>query len=210
MRTILRSTLDVTRFHRKLVVRGLSGVTVTPAHDAERLLVVGSGVAGSAAALIAAECYKIPTTVVFAGQKPTDCNSYWAQGGIIYRNADPDSGDSAASLAADIHNAGAGLCDQGAVQKVATEGPDRVKQLLLDKQGVFADVPFDRELDGKLSYCLGEFLAFSLATSSLLTCFFGVDELKKRRTPHRVFFILVTILDGLYPSELRKLWRIIH
>jgi L-aspartate oxidase len=125
----------------------------------DRLIVVGSGVAGSAAALIAAETYQIPVTMIYAGNLPTDCNSYWAQGGIIYRNYNAASGDSAASLAADIHRAGAGLCNDDAVQKVSTEGPDRVRELLLDAsdKGTFAHVPFDRVggvADGELSLCL--------------------------------------------------------
>ena len=121
----------------------------------DRLLVVGSGVAGSAAALIAAQTYKIPVTVLFAGNVAHDCNSNWAQGGIIYRNYDPSSGDSADSLADDIHRAGAGLCVDEAVRKVAEEGPDRVRQLLLNGRP-FADVPFDKRPDGELSLCLGE------------------------------------------------------
>jgi L-aspartate oxidase len=122
-------------------------------HATDRLLVIGSGVAGSAAALIAAETYKIPVLQIFAGNLPTDCNSYWAQGGIIYRNYDPDSHDSAESLAADIHRAGAGLCDDGAVVKVATEGPDRVRQLLLSD--LFCSVPFDRDaVTDQMSLCL--------------------------------------------------------
>jgi len=139
-------------------------------------LVVGSGVAGSAAALIAAETYRIPVTLLFAGAVPTDCNSYWAQGGIIYRNYNNNNSyhhinhkhnhndtnslppwpllqhspqqlllsDSADLLAADIHRAGAGLCDDAAVRKVATEGPERVRQLLLGTHPAFASVPFDR------------------------------------------------------------------
>ena len=127
---------------------------------ADRLLVVGSGVAGCAAALVAAETYQIPVTLLFAGNVPEDCNSFWAQGGIIYRNYDPASGDSAASLAQDIHRAGAGLCVDDAVQKVSDEGPDRVRQLLLDDslKKVFARVPFDTRDDGSLSLCLGEFV----------------------------------------------------
>jgi L-aspartate oxidase len=121
----------------------------------DRLLVVGSGVAGSAAALVAAETYQIPVTLLFAGNIAHDCNSYWAQGGIIYRNFDPASGDSAESLARDIHRAGAGLCADDAVQKVSEEGPDRVRELLLNPNGPFADVPFDKKPNGELSLCLG-------------------------------------------------------
>lgn len=120
----------------------------------DRLLVIGSGVAGSAAALVAAETYKIPVTMLFAGAAPADCNSWWAQGGIIYRNYDPESGDSADSLANDIHRAGAGLCADDAVRKVSEEGPDRVKELLLNAKKAFADVPFDKTPDGALSLCL--------------------------------------------------------
>ena len=120
----------------------------------DRLLIVGSGVAGSAAALIAAEIHQIPVTMIYAGNVPTDCNSYWAQGGIIYRNYDPSSGDSADLLAQDIHRAGAGLCNSKAVRKVSEEGPERVRQLLLDASELFARVPFDRAIDGELALCL--------------------------------------------------------
>jgi L-aspartate oxidase len=132
----------------------------------DRLLVIGSGVAGSATALIAAETHGIPVTLIYAGNVATDCNSYWAQGGIIYRNYNPKFNDSIASLAQDIHRAGAGLCKDAAVLKVATEGPDRVRQLLLDDSnssgtssshhGAFAHVPFDkcRHSPDTLSLCL--------------------------------------------------------
>jgi L-aspartate oxidase len=125
-------------------------------HDEKRMIVVGSGVAGCSAALIAAEKHNIPVTLLHAGSLPTDCNSYWAQGGIIYRNYDRAANDSAASLVADVQRAGAGLCDDGAVWKLALEGPNRVRQLLLDDSpsGRFANVPFDRQEDGSLSCCL--------------------------------------------------------
>eukprot|EP00560_Eucampia_antarctica_P008339 CAMPEP_0197825016 /NCGR_PEP_ID=MMETSP1437-20131217/2164_1 /TAXON_ID=49252 ORGANISM="Eucampia antarctica, Strain CCMP1452" /NCGR_SAMPLE_ID=MMETSP1437 /ASSEMBLY_ACC=CAM_ASM_001096 /LENGTH=632 /DNA_ID=CAMNT_0043424849 /DNA_START=263 /DNA_END=2161 /DNA_ORIENTATION=+ len=125
-----------------------------PRKEDERLLVVGSGVAGCSTALIAAERYGIPVTLVYAGDVATDCNSWWAQGGIIYRNYDPAANDSAESLVADVHRAGAGLCDDKAVWKLALDGPDRVRELLLDSTGTFANVPFDRTADGELSCCL--------------------------------------------------------
>ncbi|KAL7567145.1 hypothetical protein ACA910_009471 [Epithemia clementina (nom. ined.)] len=131
--------------------------TTTARHRSDhenRLLIIGSGVAGSAAALIAAETYKIPVTMIYAGSLPTDCNSFWAQGGIIYRNYDAQSGDSADSLAQDIHKAGAGLCNPHAVQKVSEKGPERVRQLLLDASEIFAQVPFDRTTTGELALCL--------------------------------------------------------
>ncbi len=125
-------------------------------HNEKHLIVVGSGVAGCSAALIAAETHNIPVTLLHAGSIATDCNSYWAQGGIIYRNFDRAANDSAASLVKDVQRAGAGLCDDGAVWKLALEGPGRVRQLLLDDSpsGRFANVPFDRQEDGSLSCCL--------------------------------------------------------
>ena len=121
----------------------------------QRFLVVGSGVAGCSAALVAAETYGIPVTLVYAGELPTDCNSYWAQGGIIYRNYDPASNDSAELLAQDVHRAGAGLCVEDAVWKLAKEGPSRVRELLLNPESCFADVPFQRNAEsGELECCL--------------------------------------------------------
>ncbi len=156
-RSIVSQTVRVTPFdlNSRIVSTRGSRRFSSAVKKNDRLLVIGSGVAGSATALIAAQIYKIPVTMLFAGEVPHDCNSNWAQGGIIYRNYDPASGDSADLLAEDIHKAGAGLCVDAAVRKVAEEGPDRVRQLLL-AGGPFADVPFDKKQDGKLSLCLGE------------------------------------------------------
>lgn len=142
-----------TKYH-SFFRRNASSIRVST--DNDHLIVIGSGVAGCSTALIAAEKHQIPVTLLCAGSVPTDCNSYWAQGGVIYRNYDPAARDSAASLVADIQRAGAGLCDDGAVWKLALEGPNRVRQLLLDdsKERRFANVPFDRKEDGSLSCCL--------------------------------------------------------
>lgn len=139
---------------RSLSTSNQLGLNSNDPHD--RLIVIGSGVAGCSAALIAAERHKVPVTLLCAGSSPTDCNSYWAQGGIIYRNYDPAARDSAASLVADVQRAGDGLCEDGAVWKLALDGPDRVRQLLLDEseQNRYANVPFDRNDDGSLSCCL--------------------------------------------------------
>lgn len=142
-----------TKYH-SFFRRNASSIRVST--DNDHLIVIGSGVAGCSTALIAAEKHQIPVTLLCAGSVPTDCNSYWAQGGIIYRNYDPAARDSAASLVADVQRAGAGLCDDGAVWKLALEGPNRVRQLLLDDSNErrFANVPFDRKEDGSLSCCL--------------------------------------------------------
>lgn len=167
---------------------------------------VGSGVAGSAAALIAAETHKIPVTMLFAGSVPGDCNSWWAQGGIIYRNYDPASGDSAESLAKDIHRAGAGLCDDFAVRKVSEEGPDRVKELLLNAKKAFADVPFDKTPDGELSLCLGKFCHTLLRQKTgifCIVCFCVVFDCRLTR-----MFLLVDLSKSIEASHAAP--RILH
>jgi len=135
----------------------INGSSPSPKEN-EQLIVIGSGVAGCATALIAAQTHKIPVTLLCAGSNPNDCNSYWAQGGIIYRNYDKSSGDSSISLINDVIRAGAGLCDINAVTKLSEDGPERVRQLLLDDNNVnkFANVPFDRDVssNNELSYCL--------------------------------------------------------
>lgn len=123
-------------------------------HQPSDLIVVGTGVAGCSTALVAAERYSIPVTLICAGSTPIDCNSYWAQGGIIYPNYNGTS-DSVDSLMADIFRAGDGLCDVDAVRKLAVEGPHRVKELLLGDTPNFANVPFERDTNGELKVCLG-------------------------------------------------------
>lgn len=173
----------------------------------DRLIVVGSGVAGSAAALIAAQVYKIPVTLLFAGDVPSNCNSYWAQGGIIYRNFDAKSGDSAEALSQDIHTAGAGLCQDDAVFKVATEGPSIVEQLLLDDSGIFAQVPFDRcHKTNELSLCLGTCIVVSVYTVLNMwrhTYACHLHETQKHHT-RRLAFCTTRMLQG---ESLRKRLR---
>mmetsp|Transcript_48824 Transcript_48824/g.59078 ORF Transcript_48824/g.59078 Transcript_48824/m.59078 type:complete len:568 (+) Transcript_48824:275-1978(+) len=125
-------------------------ITKNGSDDGNNLIVIGSGIAGCATALTCAMRYSIPVTLLHAGDSLVDCNSYWAQGGIIYRNPSPGAGDSAEGLMKDVHRAGAGLCLNAAVEKVAREGPRRVEELLL---GV-AKVPFDRDERGELKFCL--------------------------------------------------------
>eukprot|EP00929_Paragymnodinium_shiwhaense_P037085 TRINITY_DN1981_c0_g1_i1.p1 TRINITY_DN1981_c0_g1~~TRINITY_DN1981_c0_g1_i1.p1 ORF type:complete len:634 (+),score=124.28 TRINITY_DN1981_c0_g1_i1:122-1903(+) len=117
------------------------------------VLVVGCGIAGCSAALRAAE-EGLKVTVLSSSREPLDSNSYWAQGGIIYKGRKGE--DSASMLEDDIKYAGAGKCVDSAVSRLASDGPRRVKQLLLGglgKQGS-ANVPFDRDAQGNLKVCL--------------------------------------------------------
>ncbi|MEZ4767242.1 MAG: FAD-binding protein [Caldilineales bacterium] len=78
--------------------------------------------------------------------QPQDSNTYWAQGGIIYRG-EHDSPD---ALAEDILRAGAGHSYPKAVHILAEEGPQTLRRILLER----VDVGFDRESDGDLSLAL--------------------------------------------------------
>ena len=66
------------------------------------VLVIGCGVAGGVAALGLADA-GVPVMLVTRAAEPADSNTYWAQGGIVYRGPD----DSAQVLAEDITRAGA-------------------------------------------------------------------------------------------------------
>ncbi len=107
--------------------------------DRTDVLVLGTGIAGTAAALAAAR-EGVHVTLVTRASDATDSNTYWAQGGIVAR----PPGDSPESLAADIERAGDGLCSPEAVALLAREGPDLVEKLLIEELGV----PFDRNGDG--------------------------------------------------------------
>ena len=54
-----------------------------------------------------------------------------------------------------VLRAGARLCASDAVKKLSEEGPDRIRQLLLDdgSDSVFGNVPFNRDENGELLYC---------------------------------------------------------
>lgn len=100
------------------------------------ILVLGTGIAGCAAALAAARA-SADVLLVSRASDPQESSTFYAQGGIVGRPA----GDTAEALAADIEKAGDGLCEPGAVRLLAREGPELVKHLLIEE----LSVPFDRE-----------------------------------------------------------------
>jgi L-aspartate oxidase len=104
-----------------------------------RVVVVGSGIAGIVAALHAsgAGC---TVTLVTKGAV-SEANTRYAQGGIAGVMFDDDR---VADHIADTLTAGAGLSDERAVEVLATEGPDRIREL------VDLGVVFDRDADGAL------------------------------------------------------------
>jgi L-aspartate oxidase len=105
------------------------------------VLIIGTGIAGLSTAFSLARA-GIPVLLVTKAAEPSDCNTFWAQGGIIYRGEN----DSTAKLVEDIIQAGAGICSEEAVKFLATEGPKVVKKILLDD----VHVPFSKTDEGEL------------------------------------------------------------
>ncbi len=102
------------------------------------VLIVGAGLAGLYTALKLAPR---PVFILTSRRSKDGAASAWAQGGIAAA-LHPD--DSAASHAADTIAAGDGLVDANIANILATEGPDRVRDLAA------LGVPFDRKDDGSL------------------------------------------------------------
>ncbi|MFD7917650.1 L-aspartate oxidase [Streptomyces sp. NPDC059740] len=102
------------------------------------VVVVGSGVAGLTAALRCAAAGR--RTVVVTKARLDDGSTRWAQGGIA---AALGEGDTPAQHLQDTLVAGAGLCDENAVDTLVTEGPDAVRRLIA------AGARFDAAADGE-------------------------------------------------------------
>ncbi len=100
------------------------------------VLILGTGVAGCAAALAAGRD-GASVTLVTRAEEARESNTYYAQGGIVAR----PPGDTPEKLAVDIARAGDGLCSPEAVALIAREGPDLVQSLLVEE----LEVPFDRD-----------------------------------------------------------------
>ncbi len=95
-------------------------------HDYE-FLILGSGIAGLYAALLAAQSNAGRASVVLITKGPVEeSNTKYAQGGIA---AAVGPGDSAAQHLADTLEAGAGLCDAAAVAAMVHDAPDRIRRL---------------------------------------------------------------------------------
>ena len=105
------------------------------------VLVIGTGIAGLTTAFCLAGA-GIKVLLVTKAADPKDCNTFWAQGGIIYQG----EGDTPAKLIEDILQAGAGLSNEEAVRFLATEGPRVVREILLDE----INVPFSTSEEGEL------------------------------------------------------------
>jgi L-aspartate oxidase len=104
-------------------------------------VIVGSGIAGLYAALLAREHGSV---VVLTKGSIDDCNTRWAQGGIA---APIGAGDSAEAHLEDTIEAGAGLVDEEAAGVLTSEAADRIRDL------VELGVPFDT-IHGEMALAL--------------------------------------------------------
>ncbi|WP_324642265.1 L-aspartate oxidase [Pseudarthrobacter sp. LT1] len=92
-----------------------------------RLAVVGSGIAGLYAALLAADA---GTDVVLLTKGALDhSNTWYAQGGISAVLAEPSPGDTVAAHIADTLRAGAGHCNEAAVRLMCMEARQDIASL---------------------------------------------------------------------------------
>lgn len=100
------------------------------------ILILGSGLAGALAAIIAAEKgFKV--TIITKTDDLLSGSSKLAQGGIIYKG----DNDSPEKLKSDIMEAGAGHCWEPAVDQLCNLGAKLVKELLIER----LQVDFDRD-----------------------------------------------------------------
>ncbi|MFU8866640.1 L-aspartate oxidase [Natronococcus sp.] len=113
----------------------------TPPHDTADVLVVGSGIAGCAAALAAAR-EGSDVRLVTKATRPADASTDRAQGGISVARGDPDS------VKADVLAASDDTADPTAVDVLVENADDAVADVLLET----LEIPFDERTDGEFDY----------------------------------------------------------
>ncbi|ELY59744.1 fumarate reductase/succinate dehydrogenase flavoprotein domain-containing protein [Natronococcus amylolyticus DSM 10524] len=113
----------------------------TPPHDTADVLVVGSGIAGCAAALQAAR-EDAEVLLVTKAERPADASTDWAQGGISTARGDPEA------LKRDVLAASDGTADPDAVDVLVDEADVAVEDVLLET----LEIPFDEREDGAFDY----------------------------------------------------------
>jgi len=107
------------------------------------VLIIGCGIAGTIAALRLSEDGRTRVTVLTKTSDPLESNTYYAQGGIIYEG----TGDSPEQLAEDLIRAGDGMNNRRAVEILAREGPQLVRELLIKRYGVPFTLDSDQDLE---------------------------------------------------------------
>jgi L-aspartate oxidase len=106
------------------------------------VLIIGSGIAGLSAAIVASE--QGLDVIVVTKNSIEESNTFYAQGGIVSRGHD----DSPDILIEDIMQAGDGISNLEAVKAVAYEGPALVEDFLIKKVGV----PFTRSPENEFVF----------------------------------------------------------
>ncbi len=109
-------------------------------------LIIGSGIAGATAALRLSADSQRQIILITRAEEAINTNSQYAQGGIVGRGDD----DAPNILQEDIFNAGDGICYPPAVEILSTEGPDLLREVLIEQVGVH----FDAKQSGGLEYGL--------------------------------------------------------
>ena len=99
------------------------------------VLILGSGIAGAAAALQLAQNPQRRIILITRESDPQESNSRYAQGGIIGRGED----DTADLLVEDILAAGAGASLPKAARILAEEGPVLLEKILVETAGIHFD-----------------------------------------------------------------------
>jgi len=105
------------------------------------VLVVGSGIAGCAAALAAAR-EGADVLVATKAERPEDAATDWAQGGIATTRDDPETFEQ------DVIAASDGTADPDAVDVLVADAADAVEDVLLNT----LEIPFDETQNGDLDY----------------------------------------------------------
>ncbi len=108
-----------------------------PHYDA---LIIGSGIGGLTVALEIAE-QGLSVALINRDSSQTECNTYWAQGGIIFPEKGKDEED---SLKNDILKASSQTAYLPAVELLVQNAAQAVEKILVEK----ADVPFERDENG--------------------------------------------------------------
>ena len=98
------------------------------------ILIIGSGLAGSIAALTAAQNGK-KVTIITKERSIQSGNTQYAQGGIVYKGIN----DNSDKLKADIINAGDNHCWEPAVNQISKLGPELVESLLINHNNIQFD-----------------------------------------------------------------------
>ena len=159
------------------------------------VLIIGCGVAGGTVAIQLANM-GIPVTITTRNTSLEKSNTYYAQGGIVYRGVN----DSIESISQDLFQSGHLHNNPVAVRIMAEEGPRCIDEILIKKLGI----EFDKLSDGSLSlvreggHQIARILHVADATGKAIQ-----DAILERleNHPNVQFFKNITAIDLLTPSH---------